>query len=128
MCPNCRAFITVDDKVCPYCEVKVGPKAVDTRPAFDGSDGWLAQGRFTTTIILLINLGLYVATALYSTRSGQGSFFDIDGLTLFAFGAKYSVAVLHGDWWRLVTAGFLHGGLFHIFMNSWALYNLGAGV
>src|SRR5262249_53268464 len=33
-----------------------------------------------------------------------------------------------GQWWRLVTAGFLHGGLIHIGMNSWVMYDLGAQV
>jgi rhomboid protease GluP len=33
-----------------------------------------------------------------------------------------------GEWWRLVTAGFLHGGLLHIGMNSWVLFDLGAQV
>ncbi|MEZ5365296.1 MAG: rhomboid family intramembrane serine protease [Bryobacterales bacterium] len=34
----------------------------------------------------------------------------------------------YGQWWRLITAGFLHGGIFHILMNSWVLYDLGAQV
>src|SRR5205814_1406380 len=33
-----------------------------------------------------------------------------------------------GQWWRLITAGFLHGGLIHIGMNSWVMYDLGAQV
>ena len=33
-----------------------------------------------------------------------------------------------GQWWRLVTAGFLHGGILHILMNSWVLFDLGAQV
>ena len=32
MCPNCRAFITTDDKICPYCQVVVGPRAADRIP------------------------------------------------------------------------------------------------
>jgi len=44
---------------------------------------------------------------------------DVDGKTLFAFGAKYRDAIYYGQWWRLVTAGFLHGGAIHILMNSW---------
>ena len=48
--------------------------------------------------------------------------------TLFEFGAKYGPAIGAGQWWRLVTAGFLHGGILHILMNSWVLFDLGAQV
>jgi rhomboid protease GluP len=32
------------------------------------------------------------------------------------------------QWWRLITAGFLHGGLMHIGMNMWVLNDLGSEV
>lgn len=129
MCPHCRAFITKSDRTCPYCHEVVGPRAAETRGAGDLLGGFIPHARFTTTIILLINGGLYIATALYSMRSGNdGSLMSIDPRTLFDFGAKYRQAILLGQWWRLVTAGFLHGGLMHILMNSWALFDLGAQV
>jgi membrane associated rhomboid family serine protease len=34
-------------------------------------------------------------------------------------------AVADGDWWRIVTAGFLHAGLLHIAFNMYVLYILG---
>jgi rhomboid protease GluP len=36
--------------------------------------------------------------------------------------------MMDGQWWRLITAGFLHGGIMHILMNSWVLFDLGAEV
>jgi rhomboid protease GluP len=129
MCPSCRAFITSSDRVCPYCQAVVGPRAADTRDPGTILGGLIPQAHFTTSMILLLNFGLYAATALYSMRSGDGGgWMDIDGRTLFEFGAKYSQAIFLGQWWRLVTAGFLHGGLFHIMMNSWVLFDLGAQV
>jgi rhomboid protease GluP len=53
---------------------------------------------------------------------------NVNGQVLAVFGAKVSNAILYGQWWRLVTAGFLHGGLLHIFMNSWVLFSVGAQV
>ncbi len=41
-----------------------------------------------------------------------------------AFGAKFGPLIRSGQWWRLITAGFLHGGFLHIAMNSWALWVL----
>jgi len=77
---------------------------------------------------MLLNFGLYVATTLYSMKGSSGLVFDIDGQTLFAFGARVPFGMMRGEWWRLVTAGFLHGGILHILMNSWVLFDLGAQV
>jgi rhomboid protease GluP len=62
---------------------------------------------------------------LHMQASGQASL-DFDRRTLVDFGAKYGPLMVQGEWWRLVTAGFLHGGILHILMNSWVLFDLGA--
>src|SRR5581483_4442149 len=124
MCPHCRAFITTKDRVCPYCQAEVGARAVDRRsPA--AILGMIPQAHFTTTIILLINVGLYIATVLASMRAGNNdAFLNIDPETLLNFGAKFRAYILGGQQWRLVTAGFLHGGLLHIGMNMWVLWDV----
>jgi rhomboid protease GluP len=129
MCPHCRAFITSSDRVCPYCNERVGPRAIDRRSPADVLGGLIPHARFNTVLILVINFGLYLVTSIYSMRSGEGGPMSIDTYTLVAFGAKYAPAIFQwGQWWRLVTAGFLHGGLIHILMNSWVLFDLGAQV
>ena len=47
---------------------------------------------------------------------------------LILFGAKYNPLILEGEWWRLITPMFLHIGLIHLVMNSFALYYLGTAV
>jgi len=128
MCPNCRAFITTDDKTCPYCNAEVGPPAAARRSPADALGGLIPQARFTTMMILLINTGLYLATVVQSSRTG-GEGLDPSLATLFDFGAKagsLSAILAAHQWWRLLTAGFLHGGILHILMNSWVLFDLGA--
>jgi len=127
MCPQCRAFITTDDKICPYCNTAVGPKPYVSRAPSDALGGLIPHARFITVLIVLVNTGLYIATVLYSMRSG-GTALDLDGRTLVEFGAKYGPAIAAGQWWRLITAGFLHGGVLHILMNMWVLFDIGGQV
>jgi rhomboid protease GluP len=42
--------------------------------------------------------------------------------TLFHFGANNRAVVIDGEYWRLITSIFLHGGLVHLVMNIYALY------
>lgn len=129
MCPNCRAFVEPSDRVCPYCEVELGARPVDVRNPTDILGGLIPHARFTTVMILLVNTALFLATVIVSMQKGkEGAFLDIDTYTLFDFGAKLGRYIIAGQWWRLVTAGFLHGGLLHILMNSWVLFDLGAQV
>jgi rhomboid protease GluP len=122
MCANCRAFITSDDRTCPYCGTTVGPRAVDIRQPGEILGGLIPQAHFTTILILVVNAGLFLATTWLGRTLGPLNALD-------AFGAKSGFRIFQEhEWWRLVTAGFLHGGWLHILMNSWVLYDLGAQV
>ncbi len=35
------------------------------------------------------------------------------------------VGVAHGEWYRLLTSGFIHAGIIHLAVNMWVLYILG---
>jgi rhomboid protease GluP len=120
MCPNCRAFITTSDKTCPYCNETVGPRSIDVRQPGDVLGGLIPHAHFTTVLILVINAGFFFASTWLSKTMGETG-------ALWALGAKYGPSIFRNhEWWRLVTAGFLHGGWLHILMNSWVLYDLGA--
>lgn len=128
MCPNCRAFITTKDKICPYCDTPVAPRAVDLRSSGDLLGGLIPGARAVSMTILTLNLGLYVVTALASIKMGRGGgWTNIDPSVLLQFGASYPALVFgEHQWWRLITAGFLHGGLMHILFNTWALMDISA--
>ena len=78
----------------------------------------------TLTYILIginvaIALGAFLSGA--STTGGGG----IGGSSLVADGAVSRFAVDQGEYWRLLTSGFLHTGIFHLLFNMFALYILG---
>ena len=98
MCPNCRAFITTEDKVCPYCDMEIGARAIDRRSPPDILGGLIPHAHFTTIVILLINFGLYVAMMLRTLNSGGNVGMDLvaksaaDGYTLGFISAPFTMA------------------------------------
>jgi len=54
--------------------------------------------------------------------------FGTDIVKLIRYGANYGVLVKEGEIFRLVTAMFLHAGIFHIFFNLYSLYIIGPRV
>jgi len=78
--------------------------------------------KITYTIIIL-NIVVYLFSALASQ-----SFIDMDQETLVNMGALFGpYTVQDGQWSRLFTAMFLHGGMTHLLMNMFSLYLIGRG-
>ena len=74
--------------------------------------------------IIFLNTLFFLLSALQS-----GNIVDIDLDTLVNLGALYGpLVVQQGEWWRLLSAMFLHGGMTHILMNMVSLYIIGRGM
>ncbi len=113
ICPDCMTPTPVGMR-CPEC-------ASQTTPVRKLNSGRAGLGRAPATMVLI---GLNVAAFIAEIASGSGGLSTVGG-TVFRHGALYGPAVANGDYWRLVTSGFLHAGLIHIAFNMYALYILG---
>ncbi|MCX4469348.1 Rhomboid protease GluP [Micromonospora sp. MW-13] len=137
ICPDCMRAASVGHQ-CPEC-VNEGRRSVrPARTAFGG--GTVGRHGYVTKAILALNV-LLMVLSIASDRGGDavagGSGFgglmggstpltdwgSVLGQALFADGSVHGIA--QGEWYRLVTAMFLHYGVLHLLLNMWALWVLG---
>ena len=134
MCPSCRALVGRDDSICSMCGAhlkSVAPRSVS--PGLLG--GVLPLPSTATSALAAINIGLYALTLYLSFQAaeaemtGTPGWGGVRGDVLVDFGAKAGAEILGGgQWWRLVTATFVHGNLMHIGFNMWVLLDMGPQV
>ncbi len=69
-----------------------------------------------------------INVAVYLLELATGGNIDGVGSQIFEKGALFGPLVGNGDWWRLITAAFLHASVLHIGFNMLALWWIGAPV
>ena len=134
MCPNCRALVERGASVCPFCGEKLRSPRARSSPGAPGRIlGVIPIPSTATSAVVAVTIALYgiswymTATSASAQFNGAPAMGGISGDVLLRLGAK-SPDILVGQLWRLVTAIFLHAGLFHIGMNLWCLFDLGPEV
>jgi len=131
ICPDCMHQASVGFH-CPEC-AKAGSQKVLRGPQVRQ----LARRGATvvTNALIGLNLAVYVAGIGSGLRTkeqfigygglvGEGRRVGDVFLTAEAPVGEL-IGVAHGEWWRIVTSGFLHANLIHVGMNCFILYQLG---
>ena len=114
---------------CPECTRQARGQVVTAREL-------MQQTPVVTYALIAINAIFFLAAVATSVSAGSraslwqlpnGGLADwglLLGLGLYTDGSVHGVAA--GEWWRIVTGGFLHAGILHIGMNMLVLWLLGS--
>jgi len=119
ICPDCMHQASVGFH-CPAC-VRGAAQQVHTVRTISA-----ASNPVVTSALIALNLAIYVVSSIGSGLVEPSFAVQVDwaligrGLTEGGL-----VGVAEGEWYRLVTGGFLHGSLLHIGFNMYVLWILG---
>lgn len=128
ICPSCMVQASVGFQ-CPAC-VHANPA-----PVLRASD--LQTQPLVTQVLIGLNVAVFLATVFTSTDptralqafGGSNGAITNWGLLIgapFRAGTQVYGGVSGGEWWRLLTGGFMHAGLLHIGMNMFVLWVIGS--
>jgi membrane associated rhomboid family serine protease len=114
ICPDCMTPTPVGMR-CPECMQQ------RTKVVQGVGRGGGRLGAFPATVVLI---AINVIAYLIEITAGTGGLDSVSGRIVFDFGL-FGPSVAEGEWYRLVTSGFLHANLLHIGFNMLLLFFLG---
>jgi membrane associated rhomboid family serine protease len=115
ICPDCMTTTPVGMR-CPECS-KQRTKVVRLRD--------MARIPQVTYALIAINVIAFVAEGNLSFGGSPTGRVYEEGALIGSLPRFPDLGVAHGQWWRIVTGGFLHESLIHIGFNMYILYVLG---
>lgn len=99
---------------------EVLPPETQPGPQTRDRSGWNFLAAPATYTLLGINCAVFAWMVLHGVSPTMPSSMDLQH-----YGAQITHLVLEGEWWRLLTAMFVHVGIVHLATNMWCLWNLG---
>jgi membrane associated rhomboid family serine protease len=132
ICPDCMTFGPVGIR-CPDHASTTGrsPAAAPRRASRRAVLHVSSRGPIVTQVLIAINAGIFLLQLAMGAGMNANSGWIYEKGVLVATAIDSSgqvVGVAEGEWWRLITAAFLHYGPLHLGMNMLVLWLLGQGV
>ena len=127
ICPACGSLVGISATRCHQCGTNLNFSLAAGSKGLSGFFGGRAP---VTTVLLIVNILMFGVTWMAMASAGEGGGLSIlwgmGGEPLYRLGESfpYSIFIMH-EWYRLVTAMFLHGGLIHIGFNMMVLMDIG---
>jgi len=117
LCPRCRTLIGSEESTCSRCGTsRSAPwwQLINlTRSALEGD--WVVKA------IITVNVLYYVLSLVVSFLIGQGGLLSPGNASLMLLGATGTIPIdNYGKFWSLLSANYLHGGIFHLIFNMMA--------
>ncbi len=132
ICPACGSLVGVSATRCHVCGTNLRFSLAAFSKKFSGVFG--DHEAPVTTVLLIANfvmLGVsWMALAATGGGGGLSILWGLSGETQYRLGMSIPIPylIVSNEWWRLVTAMFLHGGLLHIGFNMMALMQFGPAI
>jgi rhomboid protease GluP len=132
ICPACGALVGISATRCHVCGTSLRFSLAAFSKKFSGVFG--EHEAPVTTVLLIANfvmLGVsWMALAATGGGGGLSILWGLSGETQYRLGMSIPLPylIVSNEWWRLVTAMFLHGGLLHIGFNMMALMQFGPAI
>ena len=123
ICPDCMVFASVGIRCPDHAGQPQGVKRVADRMQWRA-----AHPGIVTKAIIATNVGIYLLQLAGGASINANSGWIYEHFALVAVGIDSSgqvVGVSQGEWWRLLTAAFLHYGPIHLGMNMLAVWWIG---
>jgi len=122
LCPRCRRLVGSDESSCSWCGTT---RSATWWRAIGWARGSLYGDRLVRGIIA-VNIGYYIVSLLFSAHKGHFanpfSMLTPDQVSLLLLGGTGTIPIdRYGRVWTLLSASYLHGGIFHIIFNMLAV-------
>jgi rhomboid protease GluP len=129
ICPSCGALVGISATRCHECGASLRFSLVALSKKFSAVFGEYESP--VTSALLVANILMFGVSLVLTMQAGEAGGLHIlagmSGEASYKLGISLPFGYLLQDhqWWRLVTAMFLHGGLLHIGLNMMSLMQLG---